>query len=122
MNKYKLFSPFVTLVAAAITLALTIHWNYPLKDMLVTLLIVIVIFMIISTLIQNRIHKFVEANEELARKEAEKEGAVIEKEAPPEDEEGSNEGSRPSVGGNGLNESATEGEGTDFRSRPGSNL
>lgn len=123
MNKYKLFSPFVTLLAALITLVLTIHWNYPLKDMLVTLLIVIVIFLIISTLIQNRIHKFVEANEELAREEAEKEGAVIEKEAPIDEEAEEETSTLPPLTGAMPNvpEMANE-EGTEFRSRPGSNF
>ena len=77
----------------------------------------------LRALVQNRIHKFVEANEELAREEAEKEGAVIEKEAPIDEEAEEETSTLPPLTGAMPNvpETANE-EGTEFRSRPGSNF
>ena len=83
MNKGKLFAPFITLLAVAVCLIIMIlNGSYRLKDMAVVLLIVLIVFYIISSIIQNTVLKFIAANEEKLREEAEKEGAVIEKEAP----------------------------------------
>lgn len=102
-DKYKLFAPFVTLVAGAITLGVTIYKGYSFKDMLWTLLAVILIFYIISYLVQTRIHKFVEENERLRKEAEEQEGAVIEKDAPDAegDEDGAADAENEAVSNNG---------------------
>lgn len=83
MKKGKLFAPFLTLLAAAITLGVMLVLKYRLKRIAITLLIVVIVFYIIGSLIQKRVLKFIEKNEELARElEAEAEGEVIEKESP----------------------------------------
>lgn len=79
--KNKLFAPFLTLFAVAVTLFVMLMGEYKLKDILLTLLIVLIIFYIAGISIQNRVNKFIEANEEKLREEAEEEGAVIEKES-----------------------------------------
>ena len=81
MKKYKLFAPFLTLTAVAITYFTMLHFGYRFKDILVVMLIVLVMFYIAGCLIQNRISKFVFENEEKLRLEEEENGAVIEKEA-----------------------------------------
>ena len=80
--KNKLFAPFITLFAVAITFfVMLMVGEYKLKEMLVVLLIVLVIFYIAGMAIQTRVNKFIEANEEKLREEAQEEGAVIEKDA-----------------------------------------
>ena len=80
MNKRKLFAPFLTLLVAAITLGITLYWGYSLFKIVKILLFVIVVFYIIGCIVQNKVIKFIEENEEKEREEAEREGAVIEKE------------------------------------------
>lgn len=82
MKKGKLFAPFLTLLAAAVTLLVTLLSGYKLNRIAWILLIVIIVFYIIGSLIASRVTKFVVENEAKAQEEAEKEGAVIEKEAP----------------------------------------
>lgn len=91
MKKYKLFAPFLALVAGAICMALMLLGGYSFESMLWILLAVILGFYIIGALIQKRIHGFVENNERIAREAEEQEGAVIEKETvdSEETEEGS---------------------------------
>lgn len=113
MKKGKLFAPFLTLLAAAITLAIMLVLNYKLKRIAITLLIVVIVFYIIGSLIQKRVLKFIEKNEELARElEAENEGEVIEKDSP---EGGASEGDeRENVTLNSENEEETS---SGFRTR-----
>ena len=85
--KNKLFAPFLTLFAVALTLlVMLLVGEYKLKEILVTLLIVLIVFYIAGLAIQTRVNKFIEENEEKLREEAEEEGAVIEKDAAQADE------------------------------------
>lgn len=80
--KNKLFAPFLTLFAVALSLAVMLgSGEYKLKEILVVLLIVLIVFYIAGLAIQTRVNKFIEANEEQLRLEAEEEGAVIEKDS-----------------------------------------
>ncbi len=80
--KNKLFAPFLTLFAVALTLFVMLFGGeYKLKEILIVLLIVLIVFYIAGLAIQSRVNKFIEANEEQLRLEAEEEGAVIEKDA-----------------------------------------
>lgn len=88
MKKNKLFAPFLTLLAVAIAMGMMLYWGYKLIDMLWILLVVLVIFYTLGALIQKRVNKFCEANEELERQREELEGAVIEKEASGEEATG----------------------------------
>ena len=115
MNKGKLFAPFVTLLAAAITLGVCLRAGYNMLDMLWILLGVVLVFYIISYFIQCRVAKFIEANEEKAREEAEKEGAVIEKDAP-EAEEFGYEDNESMYDGEDMDEDGAGESG--FRTRP----
>lgn len=87
MRKGKLFAPFITLLAAAITLGVMLYSEYELSRIAWALLIVIIIFYAVGSMIANRVTGFVEANEELLRENNEEEGEVIEKEAPALDDE-----------------------------------
>ena len=92
MKKNKLFAPFLTLLAVAVTYFTMLIFEYRFKDTLVVMLIVLVVFYIAGSLVQNRVNTFVEENEEKIRKEEEENGAVIEKEAQEDgDEESSDE-------------------------------
>lgn len=93
MKKDKLFAPFLTLLVAAITLGATLAWGYKLSRIVWILLVVIIVFYIVGLFIQTKVNKFIELNEEAAREEAEKEGAVIEKDAPDGDAFDDNEDS-----------------------------
>lgn len=85
--KNKLFAPFLTLFAVALTLlVMLLVGEYKLKEILVTLLIVLIVFYIAGLAIQTRVNKFIEENEEKLREEAQEEGAVIEKDAAQADE------------------------------------
>lgn len=87
MKKNKLFAPFLTLVAVAISFFLMLKWEYKRIDMLWTMLVILIVFYIIGSVIQKRINKFVEENEALLKEKEELEGAVIEKEANAENSE-----------------------------------
>ncbi len=90
MIKKKMFAPFIMLLAGTITLALTLHWGYTLVDILWVLLIVMLVFYILGSIIQGRILKFEELNEEAERERLEQEGSVIEKDV--EDEKDTSDG------------------------------
>jgi len=81
MKKRKLLAPFITLLAAAVSLAFMLLWGYSISHIAKALLIIVILFYAIGAFVQARIIKFIEVNEEKAREEAEKEGAVIEKES-----------------------------------------
>lgn len=85
MKKDKLFAPFLTLLVTAITLLLCLYWGYKLSKIVWILLIVVIVFYIIGSYIQTKVNKFIAANEEAEREREEQEGAVIEKEANPDD-------------------------------------
>ncbi|MCQ2499080.1 MAG: hypothetical protein MJ133_08850 [Lachnospiraceae bacterium] len=80
MKKVKLLAPFVALLAGAVSLFIMLNFEYRLNDLLLYLLAIIVIFYILGVMIQGRINKFIEKNEELEKQRAEEEGTVIEKE------------------------------------------
>lgn len=82
MNKAKLFAPFLTLLSVGLSLLVMLKGDYTLRDMAVRLLLVLILFYVIGLIIQNKVIKFMEANEQKLLEEAEKEGAVIEKDAP----------------------------------------
>lgn len=92
MKKNKLFAPFLTLIALAIALFCLIRWHYSTFSTLCILLIVFIVFYTVGSMIQKRINKFVSDNEERAREEAEREGAVIEKETPDESSDSEEKG------------------------------
>ena len=79
-DRNKLFPVFLMLVAGAITMAVMLLTGYRRVEALWILLIILIVFYLIGSLIQKRIWKFEDINEEKAKEEAEKEGAVIEKE------------------------------------------
>lgn len=116
MNKGKLFAPFVTLLAAAITLGVCLKTGYTMLDMLWVLLGVVLVFYIISYFIQCRVTRFIEANEEKAREEAEKEGAVIEKDAPESD--GSEYDENNSSASDAYDADSDGSDNNEFRARP----
>lgn len=99
MRKNKLFAPFLTLVAVAISLFLMLKWGYKRIDMLWTLLVILIVFYVIGSLIQKRVNKFVEANEALLKEQEELEGAVIEKEATNEEDLDNSEAGEEASGG-----------------------
>lgn len=80
MKKVKLLAPFVALLAGAVSLFIMLRFEYRRNDMLLYLLAIIMIFYILGVMVQGRINKFIEKNEELERQRAEEEGTVIEKE------------------------------------------
>lgn len=100
MRKSKLIAPFVTLLSAFIALMFMIYWGYNLSNIARVLLVIIIIFYVLGAFIQKKIMKFIDDNEEKAKEEAEKEGAVIEKEIPDtEESEGEEEYKLPPLTG-----------------------
>jgi hypothetical protein len=87
MKKHKLIAPFLMLFAGAVAYLCMLLFGYEFRYSVLILFLVLVVFYLIGSLIQNKINMFVDENEEKLREEAEAEGAVIEKEAPPEEEE-----------------------------------
>lgn len=79
-NKNKLLAPFITLLATAVSLGFMLWWGFSLSHIVKVLLVIVIVFYIIGAFVQGKINKFIAENEEKAREEAEKEGAVIEKE------------------------------------------
>jgi len=91
MKKVKLLAPFIALLSGAVSLLLMLKYEYKMLDMLLILLGIIVFFYILGICIQNRINKFIDANEELERQKAEEEGTVIEKDNADSEEDDDNE-------------------------------
>lgn len=83
MKKSKLFAPFLMLLAGAVASIMMYHFKYSMKQTLPILLIVLLVFYLAGVFVQKKITSFVEQIKE----EEEKEGEVIEKEAPEEGEE-----------------------------------
>lgn len=83
MKKSKLFAPFLMLLAGAVVSIMMYHFEYSIKQTLSILLIVLLVFYLAGVFIQRKITSFVEQIKE----EEEKEGEVIEKDAPEEGEE-----------------------------------
>ncbi len=75
MKKYKLFAPFLMLLAGAVASIMMYHFDYGMKQTLSILLIVLLIFYLAGIFIQKKIISFVEQ----IREEEEREGEVIEK-------------------------------------------
>lgn len=115
MNKGRLFAPFITLIAVAVSLFIMLNGDYSLKDVAIRLLIVLIVFYLISSSIQKRVGKFVAENEEKLREEAEREGAVIEKEAPAEEGAEASEGLPPLTGAMPTRPFESENENETFR-------
>lgn len=83
MKKEKLFAPFLMLLAGAVTSILMYRFRYSMKQTLTILVIVLIIFYIAGIFIQKKVVSFVEQ----IREREEKEGEVIEKDAPGMDRE-----------------------------------
>jgi len=106
MKKGKLFAPFLTLFVLALTLGFMLFWNYRLIDILWIMLVEFFFFYVLGSIIAKKVMKFVEKNEEEARELAEKEGSVIEKEAPDANNENSEEAASSVRNGEGEAASA----------------
>lgn len=83
MKKGKLFAPFLMLLACAVASIVMYISNYSMGEMIPRLLAVLIIFYITGYFIQKKITAFVEQ----IREEEAKEGEVIEKEVPAQEEE-----------------------------------
>ncbi|MDD6490828.1 MAG: hypothetical protein PUG54_01170 [Firmicutes bacterium] len=81
MKKNRLFAPFLMLLAGAVASIMMYYFRYSMKQMLPRLLIVLLIFYLAGYFIQKKVTSFVEQ----IKAEEEKEGEVIEKEAPLEE-------------------------------------
>lgn len=121
MNKNKLFAPFLTLLISAIVLMAMLYWKYKLNKIAVVLLIVVLVSYIVGINVQNKVNKFIEANEEEAQKQLEEsEGAVIEKDALKQGDDssfdGEESGSLPPLTG-AMPNNESEDEFGEFRTR-----
>ena len=81
MKKNRLFAPFLMLLAGAVASIMMYYFRYSMKQMLPRLLIVLLVFYLAGYFIQKKVTSFVEQ----MKAEEEKEGEVIEKEAPLEE-------------------------------------
>lgn len=81
MKKNRLFAPFLMLLAGAVASIMMYYFRYSMKQMLPRLLIVLLVFYLAGYFIQKKVTSFVEQ----IKAEEEKEGEVIEKEAPLEE-------------------------------------
>lgn len=84
MKKGKLFAPFLMLLSGLIASVMMYVNHYDKEQMLLYLVLVMVFFYLIGFFVQHQIIKFMKKIKE----EEAKEGEVIEKEAPTEEEDG----------------------------------
>ena len=80
----------IMLIAGSITSIIAYIFHYPLKTMLWVLLVVLLLFYFVGCMIKNLLDAFEKENEARRREEEEKlleEGAVVEKEAEPDEAE-----------------------------------
>ncbi len=99
-DKYRLLAPILMLFAGAVAyIILLVNGSYSFRDALLILLCVLLVFYVIGLVIQNKIIRFVSENEAKEKAEAEKEGAVIEKEAPAPENEGGEGNAAPEENG-----------------------
>lgn len=83
MKKWKLFAPFLMLLAGAVTSIMMYCFRYTMKQTLIILGVVLLVFYLAGIFIQKKIISFVEQIKEAE----ENEGEVIEKEVPGADKE-----------------------------------